>query len=119
MFAELSPARYPSPAPSIHDNVAVEPLPDVGAVLSYLDTGHVLNDMMDVEDDPFDPTQQILNRSTMVTDGEWLGRQDFTYYVRYHAVSVPQEFFAAIRARSYAILEVPESRLGSVPEVGS
>jgi hypothetical protein len=111
MFAELSQARYPSPTSSIRDNVAAEPLPDAEAVLGYLAAGHVLIDMMDIEDDPFNPAQQILNGSTMITDGEWLWRKDFRYYVRYHDVIVPPEFLAAIRARAYTVPEVAEPRL--------
>lgn len=111
MFAELTQARYPTPASSIRDNVAAEPLPDADAVLAYLDAGHVLIDMMDIEQDPFNPAQQILNGSTMLTDGEWLWRQDFTYYIRYHDVAVPPELLAAIRARAYLVPEVAEERL--------
>ncbi len=111
MFAELSQARYPTPTPKIRDNVATAPLTDADAVMAYLDAGHVLIDIMDIEDDPFNPAQQILNGSTMITDGEWLWRQDFTYYIRYHDVAVPPEFLAAIRARNYVVPEVPEERL--------
>jgi hypothetical protein len=116
MFAELTQARYPTPTLSIRDNVGTEPVPDVDAVLGYLNTGHVLIDVMDVEDDPFNPSQQIANGSTMVTDGEWLWRQDFTYYIRYHDVVVPPEFLAAIRAHDYMVPEVAERRLVEIAD---
>jgi hypothetical protein len=111
MFAELTQARYPTPTPSIHDSVAIEPLPDVDTVMAYLDAGHVLIDVMDSEDDPFNPGRRIANGSTMITDGEWLWRQDFTYYILYHDVIVPPEFLAAIRAHNYVVPEVLEERL--------
>ena len=117
MFAELSQARYPSPAPSIRDNIGSEQLPDLDEVLAYLSAGHVLIDMMDIENDPLNPAQQILNGSTMLTDGDWLWRQDFTYYVRYHDVTLPPEFLAAIRAQAYEVPAVPEERLVEIADV--
>jgi hypothetical protein len=85
-------------------------------VLAYLDAGHVLLDVMEVGSDPFDPSKRTLNGRTMVTDGEWLWRQDFSYYVRYHDVVVPPEFLAAIRAHNYVVPEVPEKRLLEIVE---
>lgn len=111
MFAELTQARYPTPTPSIRDNVGAGPLTEVDAVLNYLDAGHVLIDVMDIENDPFNPVQQLFNGSTMLTDGEWLWRQDYTYYIRYHDVVVPPDFLAAVPARAYVVPNVPEQRL--------
>ncbi len=111
MFAELTQAEYPTPISSIRNNISAQPLPDTDAVTAYLDAGHVVIEMMDVEDNPFNAAQQILNGSTMLTDGEWLWRKDFSFYVRNHDVSVPPEFLAAIRNHAYIIPEVPEDRL--------
>ncbi|GIJ27415.1 hypothetical protein Vqi01_25770 [Micromonospora qiuiae] len=110
MFVEFGPVRAPEPQPSIFDSVADSELPDLAQVVGYLNSGHILIDVMDVADDPFDPGQQVLNGSTVLTDGDWLWRKDLAYYVRRHRVAVPEEFLILIRDRDYAVppRSVPE-----------
>ncbi|MFY1702650.1 hypothetical protein ACN28G_13040 [Micromonospora sp. WMMA1923] len=103
MFLEFGPVRSAEPQRSILDSVADEELPDLARVVGYLDAGHVLIDVMDVAADPFEPTDQVMNGSTVLTDGDWLWRRDLAYYVRRHRVAVPAEFLALIRARGYAV----------------
>ncbi|MER7165301.1 hypothetical protein ABT336_04370 [Micromonospora sp. NPDC000207] len=103
MFLEFGPVRSAEPQRSILDSVADEELPDVARVVGYLDAGHVLIDVMDVAADPFEPTERVLNGSTVLTDGDWLWRKDLAYYVRRHRVTVPAEFLALIRERGYTV----------------
>ncbi|WP_434740273.1 hypothetical protein [Micromonospora sp. SH-82] len=103
MFLEFGPVRSAEPQRRIFDSVADEELPDVAWVVGYLDAGHVLIDVMDVAADPFEPTERVLNGSTVLTDGDWLWRKDLAYYVRRHRVAVPAEFLALIRERGYAV----------------
>jgi hypothetical protein len=65
MFIELAQGHHPAPAQSIADNVSDQPLVDVENVVAYLNDGHVLIDMMDIENDVFDPALQILNGSSI------------------------------------------------------
>ena len=111
MFVELGRLRPPTPQPSIHAGVASAPLPDLDDVVSYLSGGHKLIAAMDVQDDVFDPSQQILNGSSILTDGQWLWRQDYAHYVSRHDVEVPAEFLALIRSRDYAVPEVDDPTL--------
>lgn len=103
MFVEFGPVRSSEPQASIVDHVTSEELPDLGQVLGYLNAGHVLIDVMDIADDPFEPTRQIMNGSTVLTDGDWLWRKDFAYFVRRHRVAVPEDFLALIRERNYVV----------------
>lgn len=103
MFAEFGPVRSTEPQESIFDHVAGEELPDLGQVLDYLNAGHVLIDVMDIADDPFEPTRQIMNGSTVLTDGDWLWRKDFAHFVRRHRVAVPETFLALVRERDYVV----------------
>ncbi|MCZ7374902.1 hypothetical protein [Micromonospora sp. WMMC250] len=103
MFREFGPVRSAEPQESIFDSVAAEELPDVTQVVAYLNSGHVLIDVMDVADDAFDPAQQVMNGSTVMTDGDWLWRKDLAYYVRRHRVALPEDFLALIRERDYAV----------------
>ena len=111
MFVELGQTRHPEPVQSIADHLGAGPLEDAGQVTEYLDNGYVLIDMMDVERDVLDPEQQILSGSSILTDGEWLWRQDLSYYVRRHHVSLPPEFLAVIRERHHTMPTVDEKRL--------
>ncbi|MGA4727703.1 hypothetical protein ACPB67_09820 [Micromonospora taraxaci] len=103
MFREFGPVRSAEPQPSIFDSVTAEELPDLNQVVTYLNSGHVLIDVMDVVDDAFDSTRQVMNGSTVMTDGDWLWRKDLAYYVRRHRVAVPEAFLALIRERNYVV----------------
>ena len=114
MFIELSQGSHPMPALSIKDHIAPQPLPDKDQVVAYLKAGYFLIDMMDLENDPLDPTRQVMNGSSILTDGEWLWRKDFAYYVRKHNVAVPEDFLARIRGNGYA---VPECSVAELTEL--
>jgi hypothetical protein len=111
MFIELGQTRHPDPPQSIADHIGVEALEDAELVTRYLDSGYLLIDMMDVERDVLDPEQEILSGSSIMTDGEWLWRQDLSYYVRRHRVTLPPDLLATIRERRYTIPSVGEERL--------
>ncbi|MGC5377491.1 hypothetical protein ACPXB1_03305 [Micromonospora sp. DT68] len=103
MFREFGPVRSVEPQQSIFDSVIDEELPDAAQVVTYLNSGHVLIDVMDVADDAFDSTRQVMNGPTVLTDGDWLWRKDLAYYVRRHRIAVPEDFLALIRARNYVV----------------
>lgn len=103
MFVEFGRIRSDQPQGSIFDHVREQELPDLARVVGYLEAGHILIDMMDIADDPFDSAQQVMNGSTVMTDGDWLWRKDFAYFVRRHHVAVPEDFLALIRERDYAV----------------
>mgnify|MGYP004490329077 CR=1 FL=1 len=111
MFVELGQGFHPDPELRIRDHIAPDPLRDADRVVAYLRAGHGLIDMMDLEDDPLDPARQVMNGSSILTDGEWLWRYDFAYYVSRHRVVVPEEFLAVIRARHYIVPDVSVERL--------
>jgi hypothetical protein len=111
MFVELGQTRHPEPAQSIADHIGAEPLEDVDLVTQYLDNGYVLIDMMDIQRDVLDPEQEILNGSSILTDGDWLWRQDLSYYVRRYHVTLPPELLATVRERRYTMPSVEEKRL--------
>ena len=117
MFAELSQGSHPAPGQNIRDHIARDPLPDADRVVAYLAAGHPLIDMMDIENDPLDPVRQVMNGSSILTDGEWLWRQDFGYYVRQHNVAVPEEFLDGIRSRHYVVPECSVEKLTELAAV--
>jgi hypothetical protein len=112
MFVELEQGRHPTPAQHIADNISDQPLVDVESVVAYLRNGHYLIDMMDSQNDVLDATARgVINGSSILTDGEWLWREDYAYYVRRHNVVVPEGLLTTIRQRDYTVPAVPESVL--------
>lgn len=116
MFVELAQGRHPAPVQSIADNLSEQPVEDVENVVAYLNTGHVLVDVMDIENDVLDPTQQIMNGSSILTDGDWLWRMDYAYYVQRHNILVPEGLLTTIRHRNYIVPFVPEQVLIDLAE---
>jgi hypothetical protein len=110
MFVELGPVRS-VPQESIMANVLEQPLADIDEVVAYLRAGHVLIDFMDIQDDVFDNSRQVLGGPTILTDGEWLWREDLAYYAGRHNVALPEEFLAHIRRHAYVVPDVDEPAL--------
>jgi hypothetical protein len=108
MFVELDQSRHPEPAQSIADHLSDRPLVDVEGVAAYLRSGHWLVAVMGVQKDVLDSTRGGIIGGSIVTDGEWLWRGDYAYYVRYHNVVVPEDLLTTIRQRNYAVPPVPE-----------
>jgi hypothetical protein len=111
MFREFGGIKHPEPQDSIFDHVSPDPLPDVDRVVAYLQAGHVLIDFMDVADDVFDRSRQILGGPTTRTDGDYLWRDDLAYYVERHNVALPDDFLRLIRARHYIVPDLDDPTL--------
>jgi hypothetical protein len=116
MFIELGRVKQSAPQESILQNVADLPLPDVDQVVAYLKDGHVLIDFMDISDDVFDKSRQIVGGPSTMTDGDWIWRDDFAYYVARHHVIVPAEFLDLIRLRQYVVPDVDEPTLDRIAD---
>jgi hypothetical protein len=115
MFIELGRLRPPTPQPSIRDHVGA-PLPDVEAVADYLGGGHELITAMDLSRDVFDESRDVMNGSSIRTDGEWLWRDDLAYYVSRHDVALPEEFLRAIRDRNYVVPDLDDATLDAAAD---
>jgi hypothetical protein len=111
MFIELGPVRSAERQESILASVSPEPLADVDQVLAYLKAGHGLIAMMDLQDDVVDGSRQVMNGSSVRTDGDWLWREDLAYYVERHNVAIPTEFLDLVRRRRYRVPDLDEPTL--------
>ncbi|HEX8632049.1 MAG TPA: hypothetical protein VF755_28145 [Catenuloplanes sp.] len=111
MFRELGHVGLDVVQESIFDKVMPADLPDLDDVVAYLNSGPRIIDMMDVADDVFDPSRQILNGSSIHTDGAWLWREDLAYYLKRHRVAVPDDLLALIRERTYVVPPLDEHAL--------
>ena len=111
MFRELGPVGLDIAQESIFEQVLPEELPDLDDVVRYLKSGYELISMMDINDDVFDRSRQFLGGSSILTDGDWLWRDDFTHYVSLHRVAVPSELLNTIRQRGYVVPTLDEAIL--------
>ncbi|MFG1604133.1 hypothetical protein [Actinoplanes sp. NPDC049265] len=116
MFAELGRVKQDEPQPSITDHVLASPLPDADRVVAYLRAGHRLLDFMDISDDVFDPSRQVLGGPSVLTDGDWMWRDDLAYYVEWHQVTPPPELLELIRRRHYIMPIVADDVLDALVE---
>lgn len=76
---------------------------DEGKIVTYLDAGHVLLDVMEAGRDVLTglPHRYSAGCSSLVTDGSWLWRQDFSHYLATHHVALPETFLAHVRDSDY------------------
>jgi hypothetical protein len=73
--------------------------PDEAALVSYLDAGHVLLDVMEHGCDALTGSahRHSAGCSSLLTDGAWLWRKDFPHYVETHHVALPEAFTGRVR----------------------
>jgi hypothetical protein len=110
-FRELGPEPVEVYAESIHAHLAPEPLPDIDRVLRYLQDGHDLIDVMGAEPDVLGSGQHLAGGASIMTDGEWIWREDLRFYVATYHVQLPDDFLASIRANDYQVPDLPIENL--------
>ncbi|WP_063057418.1 hypothetical protein [Nocardia sienata] len=88
---------------SIHDAVRPVGEPDEADLVAYLEAGHVLIDVMESGRDVITGSSHphAPGCSSLVTDGTWLWRHDFPYYLETHHVSLPETFLDHVRSLNY------------------
>ncbi|CAL9581804.1 hypothetical protein [Streptomyces sp. Tu 3180] len=98
-FYDELDGRSGQPNGSIRDAVRSVGEPDEAELVAYLDSGHVLIDVMEGGHDVItgDPHRHSPGCSSLVTDGTWLWRQDFPHYLETHHVSLPDAFLDHVR----------------------
>ncbi|GAA2679685.1 hypothetical protein [Streptomyces lunalinharesii] len=97
---EKSPGQPNGP---VRDAVRPVGEPDATALVSYLDAGHVLLDVMEGGNDVItgEAHRHSPGCSSLLTDGAWLWRQDFPHYVETHHVLLPAVFIERARGLNY------------------
>ncbi|ROO90715.1 hypothetical protein EDD29_8453 [Actinocorallia herbida] len=95
--------RAGQPNGSIRAAVQHAGRPDEADLVTYLDAGHVLIDVMEGGSDVLTGSahRHSAGCSSLVTDGTWLWRLDFAHYVETHHVLLPEAFIEHVRALSH------------------
>lgn len=113
-FSELKSGSSGVFRGSIMDSLRELPGSGEAELISYLKSGIPVVDMMESEVDVISGDRHITGSSSLLTDGEWVWREDLRYYVgRYH-VDLGEKFSDHARARRYKIREVSLSEIDSI-----
>ncbi|MGC4866229.1 hypothetical protein ACLQ3B_12455 [Micromonospora sp. DT53] len=115
-FRELGPAQPEVYVESIHAHVEAEPLPDALRVEDYLRHGHGLIDVMGAEIDVLGSGRHLVGGASVLTDGEWLWREDLRYYLATYRVRLPTEFLKTVRGNDYRVPDLRGDQLRLVGE---
>jgi hypothetical protein len=84
-------------APSIFANADQMNSEFIDAVVSYLKSGVPIFDVMEGVVDPFNPSKIISGGSSLLSDGEWVWRNDLAYFVEQYKLGLPKEFLESVR----------------------
>ncbi|MEU5909420.1 hypothetical protein [Micromonospora sp. NPDC047527] len=110
-FRELDPHQTDVYVGSIHSRADSEPTPDALLVEGYLRQGHGLIDVMGAEVDVFGSGRHLVGGASVLTDGEWLWRDDLRFYFATYHVRLPTEFLETVRGHDYRVPDLREDRL--------
>lgn len=99
LFKELEPHGHPG-LPSIHDALGRLDPEVKDQVVSYLQSGQGVDDTLCSSRDPLDPTKSFPGGPSLVSDGEFVWREDLQYFVERYAVALDDEFVARARGQS-------------------
>ncbi|WP_036393069.1 hypothetical protein [Micromonospora chokoriensis] len=115
-FRELGPNQTEVYVESIHTHVNAEPLPDAVRVEDYLRHGHGLIAVMGAEIDVLGSGRHLVGGASILTDGEWLWRDDLRYYLATYRVQLPTEFLETVRGNDYRMPDLRADQLRLVGE---
>ncbi|RQX15792.1 hypothetical protein DDE19_17975 [Micromonospora ureilytica] len=115
-FRELGPNQTEVYGESIHSHLDSEPLPDALQVDDYLRHGHGLIDVMGAEIDVLGSGRHLVGGASVLTDGEWLWRDDLRFYLAEYQVSLPAEFLETVRGNDYRVPDLRGDQLRLVGE---
>jgi hypothetical protein len=83
-------------------------------ICQYVGSGTVVMDVMDVELDIISDDQHISGASSILTDGEWIWRKDFIYYLKRYKLVMPEKFVERIRSVGYVASSLSGERMAEV-----
>jgi hypothetical protein len=110
-YAELEPSKPGLYHGSICDAIADEPYPDESELISYLERGIPLIDIMEAGQDVISRDGYIAGCSSVLSDGAWIWRLDLPYYLRRYHLRLDPEFVEHVQGAQY---EVPVLSQGEV-----
>lgn len=117
LFAEMEDTSSDAGLPSALDLAGALAEGDREAVLRYLAAGTPVFDVMEASPDPRDAEKWIAGGPSLITDGDWVWRQDLAAYVVAHGVALPYEFIATARSGRPDPVDITEDLFEAVIEI--
>jgi hypothetical protein len=108
-YAELGPENVIYVG-SILDAVRSDPADDEARIVTYLEGGLPLLDIMEKGRDVISGDRYIDGCSSILTDGTWIWRLDLPYYAKRYHLELDAAFLEHVRAADYTIPEIPPAR---------
>lgn len=102
-YAELGPGKPGLYHGSIRDAIADEPCSDELELISYLEQGVPLIDIMEAGQDVVSHDGYIAGCSSVLSDGEWIWRLDLPYYLSRYHLRLDPEFLEHVRGVKYEV----------------
>ena len=84
--------------PSIYIDRDKMPMESVPLVLDYLASGVPVFDIMEASTDPFDNNKRMSGGPSLVSDGDWVWRNDLAYFVEKYRLGLSDEFIQQVRS---------------------
>jgi hypothetical protein len=100
-YAELEPGKPDLYHGSIRDAIADQPSPDEQELISYLERGIPLIDIMEAGQDVISGDGYIAGCSSLLSDGTWIWRLDLPYYLSRYHLRLDSEFVEHVRSTHY------------------
>ncbi|WP_329111997.1 hypothetical protein [Streptomyces sp. NBC_01353] len=113
-FRELKHGR--PDGPSLHACVRTEGIPNEEDLVRYLRAGRVLAATGSVVHDVLSPTNELIDRLHLLTDGEWFWHTDLAHYVERYHVPVDARFVEHARLRGWSPLQLSDAELIRIAE---
>jgi hypothetical protein len=113
-FTELKSGRSEVYQGNMRDWVRESPGREEVDLVCYLKNGVPVVDIMEAEVDVISGDRSISGSSSLITDGEWVWREDLHYYVdRYH-LDLGEGFSGHAKSCHYEVREVSPSEMESI-----
>lgn len=96
-YAEFWPSAAGVPEGSVKDFATTSRVPDADSVVRYLHDGCRILSVMSIDPDVFDPTEDVMGGSSVLTDGVWVWRHSLAYYFHRYHLRLSPEFLARVR----------------------
>lgn len=113
-YQEMDPkyaGSWGGPAPLPESGVGKYPVQDL---VGYLKSGYPILDVMELTTDVIGGAFRVPGGSSVLTDGEFVWREDLAWYVdRYH-IDLPQDFLETAQHHAYRTPSIPHETLISI-----
>ncbi|MCP9987480.1 hypothetical protein LUX01_13080 [Streptomyces sudanensis] len=115
-FREMQPNPDEVFKESIFDHLTGGPSYEASNVVRYLESGYPVFDIMEGTRDVLGGKFLVPGGSSLLTDGQYVWRNDLSYYVREYKINLPVEFLNYMRDRNF---EIPPEDPQLFEEIGN